>query len=666
MVASLLAGEHGVSPKATALGCRRMNQSQKPSSPASIHPWRWFPEFLELSGRRLRPQARLLGLSLAVGVIAGLGAVVFFAACQVVFHFSLDAVAGYHPGSPNGEPALFADTAGTLKPWLLLIVPTIGGVLSGILVYTLAPEAEGHGTDAAIDAYHRRQGQIRPRVPLIKIVASALTLGTGGSGGREGPIAQIGAGFGSFLGSVLRLGPTERRILMAAGMGAGVAAIFRAPLAGALFAAEVLYRSPDFESEVIIPAGLASVIAYCTFGQVFGWKPLFSLPSELASHLAFDQPLHLASYTLLALFLVVLAMFYTRSFYALTAVFHRLPLPPQLRPAVGAFLTGCLGVGLYYLLGESTQVLSVMSFGYGVLQDAMTFSPAAEGSLFLALVLFAVAVGKILTTGLTIGSGGSGGVFGPSMVIGGCGGGALGIALHWIWPALVPHPACFVIVGMAGFFAAAAKTPFSTLVIVSEMTGNYNLLLPTLWVCALTFLLSDEQSIYSSQVESRSRSPAHQGDYVREVLTGLKVEQFLTPQPVPVLHPGETLETVIERLGQTPYSALPVTDEVGHFLGVVSLEQVHLASRLPNLGPLALAADLMRVDVTPLQPGDALDYALELFVENNLQELPVVDGAAERRVIGIVRRSDLSSTYLRHVHGLRNRRDAPSSEHVQT
>ncbi len=143
--------------------------------------------------------------------------------------------------------------------------------------------------------------------------------------------------------------------------------------------------------------------------------------------------------------------------------------------------------------------------------------------------LLAVALGKILTTGLTIGSGGSGGVFGPSMVIGGCGGGALGLFLHWLRPWLAPQPATFVIVGMAGFFAAAAKTPFSTIVIVSEMTGNYDLLLPTLWVCAVTFLLSDEQSIYSSQVESRSRSPAHQGDYVREVLTGLQVSQFVLP-----------------------------------------------------------------------------------------------------------------------------------------
>ena len=318
----------------------------------------------------------------------------------------------------------------------------------------------------------------------MKIVASALTLGTGGSGGREGPIAQTGAGFGSFLGGVLRLRPAERRILMAAGMGAGIAAIFRAPLAGALFAAEVLYRSPDFESEVIIPAALASVIAYCTFGSVYGWTPLFILTPEVIDVLTFDNPLQLAPYTLLALAMVVLAMIYTRSFYLLGYLFRRLPIRPHFRPAIGALLSGMLGVGLYYLFDERQQVLAVLSFGYGVLQEAMTISPTSESSLLLAAILLAVALGKILTTGLTIGSGGSGGVFGPSMVIGGAGGGALGIVLHRIWPALAPHPATFVVIGMAGFFAAAAKTPFSTLVMVSELTGNYNLLLPTLWVCA--------------------------------------------------------------------------------------------------------------------------------------------------------------------------------------
>ncbi|HLJ96041.1 MAG TPA: chloride channel protein [Gemmataceae bacterium] len=622
------------------------------------HPLQWFPEFWELGRKRLRPQARLLGLSLIVGIIAGVGAVVFFGACQLVFRYSLDAVAGYHPHTPGGEPPLFGETTGPLHPWLLLLVPTIGGIFSGIIVFSLAPEAEGHGTDSAIAAYHYQQGLIRPRVPLVKIIASALTLGSGGSGGREGPIAQIGAGFGSFLGGACRLRPVERRILMAAGMGAGVAAIFRAPLAGALFAAEVLYRSPDFESEVIIPAGLASVIAYCTFGLAFGWKPLFTLPVELLNVLTFDNPLTLVLYTLLALFLVVLAMLYTRTFYGLTYLFHRLGLRPHLKPAVGACSSGLLGVALYYLLGQNGQVLAVLSFGYGILQDAMTVSADGPASLFFGLVLLAVALGKIVTTGLTIGSGGSGGVFGPSMVIGGCGGGALGIFLSWLWPTLMPHPANFVIVGMAGFFAAAAKTPFSTLVMVSEMTGNYNLLLPTLWVCALAFLLSDEQSIYRSQVESRSRSPAHQGDYVREVLAGLRVSQFMTPQDqAPVLRPGDRLDRVLQRLASSPFQSLPVTDEASQLLGVVSLEEVHLASQSPHLRPVIVAEDLMRSDVSPLHPEDRLDRALELFVENDMLALPVVDGPPGQRVLGVVKRSDIASTYLRHVHGITTAQD---------
>ncbi|MGH7139742.1 MAG: CBS domain-containing protein [Pirellulales bacterium] len=210
-----------------------------------------------------------------------------------------------------------------------------------------------------------------------------------------------------------------------------------------------------------------------------------------------------------------------------------------------------------------------------------------------------------------------------------------------------------VLVGMAGFFAAAAKTPFSTLVMVSELTGNYNLLLPTLWVCTIAFLLSDERSIYSSQVASRSRSPAHQGDYVREVLADLRVGQFVTtPQEFPRLNLGDSLPDILKRFSRSPYHGLPVTDGEGHLLGVVTLEDIHLASQSPHIGPLVLAADLMRSDITPLRAGDRLDRALEMFVENDQPELPLVDESTLPCVIGIVKRSDISAIYLRYVHGL--------------
>ncbi len=596
-------------------------------------------------GNRIRSQVRLLGFAALVGIVAGLGGIAFYVATLVAEHYALGVGAGYHPQPrPGGEPsfAWLVAAEHPFYPWLLLVIPTLGGLISGILVFRLAPEAEGHGTDAVIAAYHHRQGQIRPRVPLVKIVASAVTLGTGGSGGREGPIAQIGAGFGSLLANLFRLRSADRRVLMAAGMGAGIAAVFRAPLAGTIFAAEVLYRSPEFEPEVIIPAGIASVISYCVFGACTGWEPLFHIPP-----LAFSGPLELGPYLLLALFMALLALIYTRSFYGCRRAFGHLPIRRDLRPAIGAFLTGLAGLSLYFLFGRQEKVLAVLAFGYSAIQGAMT-----RDTEISAVLLLTIALGKILTTSLTIGSGGSGGVFGPSMVIGGCGGGALGVMLHNLWPALVPHPASFVIVGMAGFFAAAAKTPFSTLIIVSEMTGGYSLLLPSLWVCTLAFILSDEQSIYSSQVESRSRSPAHQGSYVREVLAGVRVGEFLSPQRISdVLHPGDSLDVVLERLETTPYEVLPVVDAQDRLLGVVSLDEVHLASGEPALKPLVLVEDLMRVDVRPLTPDSTLDRALELFVENDLSALPVVRDVKGRQILGMVRRQEVASAYLRRVHG---------------
>jgi CIC family chloride channel protein len=605
---------------------------------------RWWPEFLILSQQRLRGQVRMLGLSVVVGLAAGLAAIAFYVATETVAYYALDKGAGYRPEPhPAGEIKFgwMPPTTRPFTPWLLVLIPMLGGLAAGFIIYTFAPEAEGHGTDAVIGAYHKHQGYMRPRVPIVKIIASALTIGTGGSGGREGPIAQIAAGFGSALADMLKLRPTERRVLLAAGMGAGIGAIFRAPVAGALFAAEVLYSSPEFEPEVILPAALSSVIAYSTFGAAFGWAPLFSIPE-----LVFADPWQLLGYTALALFMVPLAMLYTRTFYGLTALFRRLPGPRHIRPAIGAFLTGLLALGLYYAFDRNPAALAVLSFGYGGVQGALSETAAMGGWL-----LMAIALGKLLATSLTIGSGGSGGVFGPSMVIGACAGGALGIALHRLWPQLVSNPSSFAVVGMAGFFAAAAKTPFSTLIIVSEMTGGYLLLLPALWVTTMAFMLSDRQSIYSQQVESRSRSAAHQGSFIREALAGVTVAKFLTAIDRRVLRAGDSLIAVLKQFDAAGTTVMPVVDEQNRLLGIVDLEEVYLASHAPDLRPLVIAADLMRSDVSPVVPGDSLERAYELFVENELQALPVVNEHRERRLLGLVRRADVASAYLRMLYG---------------
>jgi len=630
-----------------------MNEQRPDGILGSSRPSRWIPEFLEIGKRRARSQGRVLAASILVGVVAGIGGIAFSVAGQFVVELAMEGIAGYRPIGPALEVTFpgFPTSNASFTPWLLILMPAVGGLLSGWLVFRFAPEAEGHGTDAAIAAYHQGNGYIRPRVPLIKLFASALTIGTGGSGGREGPIAQIGAGFGSMLGGWLGFKPAERRILLAAGMGAGIAAIFRAPLAGTLFAAEIMYCSPDFESEVILPTGLASVVSYCAFGVIAfllggttkPWHPLFDTPSSLV----FTSAWELLPYSVLAVWIAILAMIYVRTFYGMHHLFQHVPLPRILRPALGAAMAGGVGVGLYFALGKNHDVLSVLSYGYGILQKGLTDETSLTAGLLLA-----VAFGKIITTSLTIGSGGSGGVFGPSMVIGGCGGAALGVFLHSIWPSTVPHPASFVILGMVGFFSAAAKTPFSTIVIVSEMTGDYRLLLPALWVCTLSFVLSDEEPLYKAQVLSRSLSPAHRGDFVRDILAGLSVGQFLSKESaVLTLRLNDPLSVVAAQFDRSSYSIMPVVGEDNSLLGIVGLDELHLAIKSVSSGTLLVAADLIRSDVRPLHEDDSLGVGMYLFAENDLLVLPVVDHSPKNRVLGLVRRSDLAKAYLTKLQG---------------
>ncbi len=474
----------------------------------------WVPLF-----GHFRSIGRLVLLAGLVGTVAGLGAVVFQVLSHVVVRYGLQMVAGYYPTGPAGESGFLeaaTSLTGGFAPWLLLVVVTAGGLVSGWLVYTFAPEAEGHGTDAAIKAYHKGNGLIRPRVPLIKILASAVTIGSGGSGGREGPIAQIGAGFGSFLAQRLGLSAYERRLLLAAGMGAGVAAIFRAPLAGAIFAIEVLYRDEDFEAEALIPAFISCTAAYCVYGlivqYVLGFSSGFQHIFSILPGLTFDNPLLLGPLTVLALLMAGAAILYVRTFYGVHERFKRLKVPRHVRPAIGALATAALALAIFYAVGSlgadaQQDSLNVLSFGYGILQKTLSGN-MAYGTVGAIVVLLAIGLGKILTTSLTIGSGGSGGVFGPSMVIGGTLGGAVGLAFQMAMPSVVTRVDVFVILGMAAFFSAAAKTPISTILIVSELTGGYEMLLPAMWVAALAYLVSGRKySIYREQVPSRLTRP---------------------------------------------------------------------------------------------------------------------------------------------------------------
>lgn len=572
-----------------------------------------------------------------IGIIAGLGSIVFHYFTQWGVHYFLDALAGYRPPAPAGEQHLLAPTTRAFNAWVLLVLPALGGLASGLLVYTFAPEAEGHGTDAAIDAYHRKGGFIRARVPIVKTLASAITLTTGGSGGREGPIAQIGAGFGSFLATRLKLSERERRILMAAGIAAGVGSIFRAPLAGALFAAEVLYRDPEFESEVIIPAGIASVVAYCIFCLQFGWGSLFETPP-----FTFDNPLQLGPYLVLALVLVLVGMFFVKCFYGVTRLFGRLRLPRHLKPALGGLCTGIVGFWMPWTL----------AFGYGYAQEAL-FNQRSIG------FLLALALGKVLTTSFSIGSGGSGGVFGPSVVIGGAMGGVVGLVFHDLMPGVVPEPGAFVVVGMAGFFAAVSNTPISTIIFVSEMTDSYQLLLPSLLVCSVAYLASQKWTIYQNQVKNRMVSPAHAGEFFVDILQSIQVRDLMPrvrkvsmiPQDMPFLD-------FKRYFASTKQHYFPVMDADGRMVGIFSSTDIRGVLFSPEIEQLVVMKDICTSEIIATTPEEDLNAVLQKFTQKNIDSLPVVDPQDRGVLLGLIDRRTVIAFYNARLQDMTARKGA--------
>lgn len=580
----------------------------------------------------VRSVGRYMIFGVVVGIVAGLGAVAFYVLCQLGLHFFLDQLAGYRPEEPFGEPALFGHTDVPFRRYLLILIPALGGLIAGSLVYFFAPEAEGHGTDAAIDAFHQKQGRIRGRVPIIKAIASAVTLGSGGSGGREGPIAQIGAGFGSFLADKLGLSGRDRRILLAAGLGAGIGSIFRAPLAGALFAAEILYKEPEFETEVIIPATVTTIVAYSTFGLIIGFDPLFK-----QSSFAFSHPTELGPYTVLAVVLALASALYVKTFYGAKRVFDRLRIPNHIKPAIGGLLTGCVG----FFLPET------LAFGYGVIQGAL------DNSIAIGL-LFVIALGKILTTSFSIGSGGSGGVFGPSMVIGGALGGAVGKVFNLWAPTVVAQPGAFVIVGMAGFFAAASNAPISTIIMVSEMTGNYQLLVPAMWVCAIAFIIGRHWSIFQRQVPSRADSPAHYGDFAKDLLEEIYVKDvFERGDKDHYIPENMTLREFIPIMTETDQQVFPVVNAEQELTGIFSITDVREILVERGLDNLLIMKEIASEEVPVVTPDEDLATVLSRFIEHEVNMLPVVDRDDNRKLLGMLRRNEVTRSYYKKLQTMK-------------
>ena len=581
---------------------------------------------------------RLVIYSPLVGIVAGLGAVTFFYLLMQVQQFALGDVEGYYP-PPAGSERIDHQPQDPTRRWAVLVVPTIGGLLCGMLVYGLAPEAEGHGTDALVRAFHRARGRIRARVPFVKTAASIITIGTGGSAGREGPIAQIGAGFGSYLATKVGLGERDRRLLMLSGAAGGIGAIFQAPLGGALFVSEVLYRSTALEAGAVIPCFIASITAYTVFSLVYGTGLAFITPPGLQ----FAGVAELPFYLVFALVCAVVGYAYVLVFYGLrNRLFRKLPVPNFVKPAIGGLLLGVLALGHPQL----------MSGGYGWIQQAI------DGKLTLQLMLI-LCFGKILATSFTISSGGSGGVFAPSLFIGAMLGGAFGLTCQHFFPEIIVRPEAFVLVGMGGFFAGVARVPLTAMLMVCEMSGNYGLLVPLMLVSIINVaVLSSRWSLYEEQVSAIVDSPAHQGDFVVDVLEQIHVRDVMDlNRPFDTVLEDTPLTEILRVASYATCSYFPVLDGKRNLVGIFSLRDLRAVLTGNGSGTLIVAADIASHPVLTVRPDDDLHTALRRFTQKNIDDIPIVDPDNKTRVIGMLSRHDVIAAYHDKVTEMRHHDD---------
>ena len=558
----------------------------------------------------------LLGVMIGAG--AGLGALALTWCIQVINHGLLGTIVGYTPPLPGGEGGAAQYTYHMSRPWLLPLVTTTAGLVGGLLTWKFAPQTAGIGTNAAIRAFHNNE-KLSVKTSIFKLITSAITIGGGLTSGREGPIAQIGAATGASIATALKLTARERNIALAAGLGAGIAAIFKAPLAGAIIAAEIFYKE-DFEVEALVPGLVAAVVGYTIVGAATGFQPVFNPPPQTTQ---FDHPLSLVLFALLGVGCALLARCLFAVYFRIEKFFRRFPL--WIAAAIGGGCTGIIGL----------VVPSVIGTGYGWAQ----FAISNNVTLLPPSLLLAAAIAEIVGASLTLGSGNSGGIFGPSVVTGGMFGGAFGYAAAHLFPSIVPQPGTYAIVGMIAFFAAAAKAPISTIVMISEMTGGYGLLAPAMFAVVTASILSGKRTIFPAQVDSRVDSPFHADEFEPIVLRRVKTADVMTHLPVYV-RVDASVADALNLMGDYGLASLPVVEQ-NRLSGRITLLAIH---RLPEeQRQTARVKDLMSSEWSAAYPDEDLFTILKRFAAKDVGNLPVVTREKPDCPVGLITRSGLWS-----------------------
>ena len=570
--------------------------------------------------------------SFLTGILAGLLAVFFNKALHFFTNFNFEILARIPiPGDGGVLPT--AVTSGDPRRFFYLLLPTVGGFLTGLIIHYWAPEASGTGTEQFLDAFHNKAGLMRKRSPWTKAIASICTLSTGGSAGKEGPTAQIGAGIGNLFGRVFKMGARAQRTLLLAGTAGGLGAIFRAPLGGALTAVEILYKE-DFESDALIPCIISSVTAYTIFSSFLGFGHIFHLQAD-----AFHSPVELLFYIALGLVCSGVGFLFVRIFNGVRDnFFTKLPLWKPLIPALGGLMVGCIGFFHPQVIGE----------GFSVIQEAIdgNFGENWVGACRL-FAFFALL--KIVTTTFTVQSGGSGGVFGPSLFIGGMLGGLVGTLSHHFFPEHVPSVAPFIVVGMASFFAGVANASIAALVMVSELTGGYELLPPLMVVSVIALIFSRKFSIYKNQVKNKFYSKSHLWDMNPGTLKSITIKETFekTYHHKTVIQQSTTLKemkAIGNKLHETDFI---VVNGVNELVGVLSFRDFYYdREEIAHIENITVAKDLISRSLFYVKSDDSLYYALQHLIDNDFDKIPVIDIIEGKKLLlGYIQYRDILQFY---------------------
>jgi CIC family chloride channel protein len=552
-------------------------------------------------------------LAVIVGLGGGFGAIGFRILINIIQSISY--------GSGGNLLELVQSIPWYLKVW----VPAAGGLVVGPLVYFFAREAKGHGVPEVMEAVALRSSIIRKRVVFVKALVSAVCIGTGGSVGREGPIVQIGSAIGSSIGQMLKVSVERIRTLVGCGAAAGIAATFNAPIAGSMFALEVILG--DFGLATFSPIVISSVVATAVSRYFLGDTPAFIVP---AYHLvsAWELPL----YGVLGLFCAVAAVSFTRALYLTEDIFDRFRFPEYLKAVLGGMILGGMALIFPHILGV----------GY----PAIDLSLSQRLSWWLMLLLVFC---KVLATSITIGSGGSGGIFAPSLFLGAMAGGFFGIMVHHIFPQVTASPGAYSIVGMAGVVSGTTHGPLTAILILFEMTGDYKIILPLMIACITGTVASRRilrESIYTLKLTRRGVN-LRAGKEVN-VLKSIPVREVMNPE-AETIPENLSLGKVAEKISKSKFNSFPVVDEAGKLTGVLSFLDYRDVVFDVYLKDLVVAKELATPEVVTVSVDDNLYNALEKISAKDFSILPVVSPQDPSKLLGILTRRDIYGAYSKAI-----------------